>query len=243
MPNSKQNVDLASRMTHVPSIDLLLNLVPERPNVVLEKLQAHPDLASKQDAHGYSLVHASASYGHGELLQALIRDFNVSPNIQDEDGETALFSVDGESALSMAQQLVSLGTDIHIRNNEGQTAAERLDDEDEQPNVAPFLRRTAGKPEAGNVDVQAAAASGEASGLHPPPPLPNGLRLNVGTMMPSDAGDEPDPEFRRRIEELAARSDFETDEGQRELRNLVSDALSGVTNEGEAPSATRRRMH
>ncbi len=40
----------------VPTIDVLLNLVPERPQVVQDKLQAHPDLAHRQDHHGYSLV-------------------------------------------------------------------------------------------------------------------------------------------------------------------------------------------
>ncbi|EME88192.1 uncharacterized protein MYCFIDRAFT_27897 [Pseudocercospora fijiensis CIRAD86] len=230
-------------MAQTPSIDILLNLVPERPNVVLEKLQAHPTLAHRQDGHGYSLVHAAASYGHSDLLQALVKDFKVDPNIKDEDGETALFSVDGEAAVQITQQLLALGTDINHRNNEGQTAAEKLDDEDEQPMVAAYLRQIlAGSGSAVTSEQNEAVTNGEQNGVHPPPPLPQGLELNVGTMMPSEAGEEPDPEFRRRIEELAARSDFETEAGQRDLRNLVSDALSGITNEGRGPPATRRRV-
>jgi hypothetical protein len=38
---------------------------------------------------------------------------------------------------------------------------------------------------------------------------------------------EVDPEFRRRIEELAAREDFDTAEGQARLRRLVEDTLAG----------------
>ena len=60
-------------------------------------------------------------------------------------------------------------------------------------------------------------------------------------MQADQVGGEPDPEFRRRIEELASRDDFQGDEGQRELRSLVSDAVSGLTSEGQGP-AVRRRM-
>jgi hypothetical protein len=38
---------------------------------------------------------------------------------------------------------------------------------------------------------------------------------------------QPDPELRRRIEELAAREDFQTAEGQAELRRLVEEAIGG----------------
>ena len=72
----RPNTPNFDNMAQAPSIDVLLNLVPERPNVVLEKLQAHPALADRRDGHGYSLVHAAASYGHSELLQALVKDFD-----------------------------------------------------------------------------------------------------------------------------------------------------------------------
>lgn len=214
-------------MAQAPTIDILLNLVPERPEVVLEKLQAYPDLASKQDQHGYSLVHAAASYGHVELLKALVNNFSVDPNIKDEDGETALFSVEDAP---MAKELLDLGTDQHSRNDEGQTAADKLADDDEQPAVAAFLREVGGTLQNGHADE-----------AQHPPPLPEGLELNIGTMVPAE--DAADPEFRRRIEELAARSDFETDEGQQELRNIIIDALSGsVRSDAQEPPSSRRRI-
>jgi uncharacterized protein len=50
----------------------------------------------------------------------------------------------------------------------------------------------------------------------------------MGTMEEGEMdGQAPDPEFRRRIEELAARADFETPEGQAELRRLVEEAVTG----------------
>ncbi|KAF2771717.1 hypothetical protein EJ03DRAFT_268200 [Teratosphaeria nubilosa] len=225
-------------MAQAPTIDHLLNQVPDAPSVVLDQLRAHPDLASKQDAHGYSLVHAAASYEHADLLNALVRDFNVDANIKDEDGETALFSVE---SVAMAKALLDLGVDQRLKNIEGQTAAEKLDDEDEQPEVAAFLRQAAA-----NLSVEAATAgtvNGQTNGLHAPPPLPEGIQVNVGTMQADEAGGEPDPEFRRRIEELAAREDFQTEEGQRQLRGLAQEAVSGIRREEDGqPAASRRRL-
>jgi len=76
--------------------------------------------------------------------------------------------------------------------------------------------------------------------MHAPPPLPSGVQINVGTMSAGEEGEAPDPEFRRRIEELAAREDFGGEESQRELRDLVSDAVSGLTHEGQGPVSRRR---
>jgi hypothetical protein len=220
-------------MSQSPSIDQLLNLVPDSPDSVLAQLQAYPNLASQQDAHGYSLIHAAASYSHDELLQSLIKDFHVDPNITDEDGETALFSVE---EIPMAQLLLELGTDPTLRNHEGQTAAEKLADEDEQPEIAAYLRRQAGEGGGGNDEsapphIEDAESSNGGTTTQRVPPLPSGVRINVGTMPAADVGEEPDPEFRRRIEELAAREDFDRDEAQRELRLLITDAVSGLAQE------------
>ncbi|KAF2173219.1 hypothetical protein M409DRAFT_17165 [Zasmidium cellare ATCC 36951] len=241
-------------MAQAPTIDRVLNLAADSPDDVLTHLQSHPELASKTDAHGYNLVAAAASYGHDRLLKALINDYKVDPNIKDEDGETALFNVE---EVRMAKELIELGTDLSLPNNEGQTAAEKLDDEDEQPAIAAFLREIAAGASAGGASTWTETAvenasptftehrpttSTDANGTHPPPPLPNGLQLNVGTMSPGEAGDEPDPEFRRRIEELASHPDFQGEEGQRELRRLIQDAISGVTGESQAPASSRRRV-
>ena len=39
--------------------------------------------------------------------------------------------------------------------------------------------------------------------------------------------DQVDPEFKRRIDELASREDFQSEATQNELRELVQDALRG----------------
>lgn len=224
-------------MDQTPSIDRLLNLVPDSPDSVLNNLRTHPQLASQQDAHGYSLLHAATSYGHANLLKALVNDFHVDPNITDEDNETCLFNVE---SVDMAKEVLALGVKIDAKNSDGQTAAEKLDDEDEQPVVAAYLRNIAGGPMNGSSSTDT-LPNGNSNGLHAPSPLPNGVQINMGLMQQGDEGGEPDPEFRRRIEELAARPDFEGEETQRELRDLVSQAITGLNDEGQGP-ATRRRM-
>ena len=60
-------------------------------------------------------------------------------------------------------------------------------------------------------------------------------------MAEEEAGDAPDPEFRRMIEELAAREDFQSEEGQRQLRELVTQAVMGMGT-GDADRSVRRRV-
>lgn len=235
--------------TERPAIDILLRLAADDPDKVLQHLRTHPELASRQDQNGYSLVHAAASYDHKELLKALIEEFNVDPNIKDAFGETCIFNCE---SVEMARELVRLGVRVDAVNDEGQKAVEYLDDEDESPEVAAFLRTvldgqsngvaSTSTNQGGNFSNQANdVINEETANTHAPPPLPDGVKVNIGTMQADDIGEEPDPEFRRRIEELASRQDFEGEEGQRQLRNLVEDAISGLGGEGQGP-ATRRRV-
>lgn len=234
-------------MAQALTIDRLLNQVPDSPSVVLSHLQAHPELASKQDSHGYSLLHAAVSYGHVDLMKALVQIYHVDVDIKDEDRETALFNAE---SVEVAQEFIQLGVDIDVRNADGQTAAEKLDDEDEQPLVAAYLRNARSpemSPQSGSANgtiptTSRTGTSGQANGVHAPPPMPNGVQVEVGTMEQGEEGEAPDPEFRRRIEELAAREDFEGEAGQRELRELITDAVSGLGGDSQAPAASRRRL-
>ncbi|KAK3672261.1 hypothetical protein LTR78_007801 [Recurvomyces mirabilis] len=236
-------------MAQQSTIDTLLNLVPDHPDRVLSHLSTRPgDLASQKDAHGYSLVHAAASYNHPDLLRTLMQTYNVDINILDEDGETALFNAE---TVDIVKLLIELGIDVNLRNSEGQTAEEKLDHEDEQPEIAAFLHQQRTTSSRTTSDTTSTQPNGNGNGngngnetLDRPPPLPNGIHINVGTMAPDEAGEAPDPEFRRRIEELAAREDFQTEEGQRELRSLVEDVVGGIREEEGSGQGvgTRRRV-
>lgn len=212
-------------------------LAADNPAALLALIREDPSLAAGQDEHGYSLVHATASYNHYGLLRTLIREFNVPVDLKDEDGETALFVVETVEAARILVE--ELGLDVKIRNDEGQTAVEKIEAEGDFPEVAEYLQNWEEKGAATSngangingtaAPVQngsSASSSAEAADL---PPVPEGLQVTIGTMNEAEAegGPQPDPEFRRRIEELAAREDFQTPEGQAELRRLVEEAVSG----------------
>ena len=201
---------------------------------LLPLLRSEPALASAQDAHGYSLLHAAASYNHLDLLRALITEFGVDVNLKDEDGETCLFVAETvEAAKCLVEEL---HLDTSIKNDEDQTALDRISTDEDFPDVAEYLRLKSAMSTGGG--------AGEANGMRkdtngqpePAPPLPPNVKVDIGTMPEpqtngEDGAQEPDPEFKRRIEELAARGDFYDEAGQRELRELVSDAVRGVSSD------------
>jgi hypothetical protein len=227
-------------------IDVLLNLVPDSPQTVLTHLSNSPNLASARDAHGYSLLHAASSYNQIPFLRTLVQTYNVSPNILDEDNETPLFAAEN---LDVAKALLELGADVGWKNAEGLTAAEKIEGEGDFPLVAQFLKEhtTSGSSNpTPSSNIMASEDSALAEGILPhPPPLPNGVQINIGTMDEPEEEGAPDPEFRRRIEELAARDDFQGEEGQRQLRELVTEAVTGIRAEGgdgDERDARRRRV-
>ncbi len=115
-----------------------------------------------------------------------------------------------------------LNIDINIRGDEGLTAREKIETEGEFPLVAEYLKGVEGGGDASSQGLR-----DNADGPEELAPLPDGLSLTVGT--PGEAGEvpaEPDPVFRQRIEQLAARADFHTPQGQADLRELVEDAIA-----------------
>ncbi|TVY38990.1 Ankyrin repeat-containing protein [Lachnellula subtilissima] len=200
-------------------------LAADNPSQLLTLLRNDPAIASSQDEHGYSLMHAAASYNHLELLRALVNDFHVDVDLKDEDGDTALFVAE---TTDCAKVLVEeLHASITIRGSEGQTPREKIAEEGDFPQVAVYLRMR--ELEAGMTEVNGVQEP-TTNGTYPPP-LPEGVQVNIGAMAPEEAGEVADPEFRRRIEELASREDFQGEEGQRELRVLIEEALRGQVGE------------
>ncbi|KAJ9655759.1 hypothetical protein H2198_005465 [Neophaeococcomyces mojaviensis] len=212
---------------------LLAANTPEPDARLLPLLRTNPSLASEQDAHGYSLLHAAASYNHVDLLRTLTNEFNVDVNLRDEDNETCLFVVETvEAAKCLVEEL---HVNVGAQNDDGMTAREKFESEGEFPDVAAYL-------------AQGVAVSSEIAGSDDlqnghPPPLPPSVKLNLDTVTDQTEAEinaqEPDPEFRRRIEELASRENFHTEEGQRQLRELITDAVRDVSHD-EHESQRRR---
>lgn len=217
-------------------------LAADNSPALLPLLRQDSSAAAKQDDHGYSLLHAASSYNHISLLRALVNEFRVDVNLRDEDRETCLFVTE---SVAVATCLVEeLHVDTRITNVDGLTAAEKIEEDGDFLDVASYLRRRsasgagtdAGGMTLGTGDLSPIAARSR------PPPLPANVSVDVGTMVDQEHNGEtqqPDPEFRRRIEELAAKDDFHGEERQRELRALITDVVHGVTSEERE---TRRRM-
>ncbi len=219
----------------------------DKPAKVLETLGNNPALAGMQDEHGYSLLHAAASYNHADLLRALVNQYHVDVDMQDEDGEAALFIVE---TIECAKILVEeLNANLGIRAFDGRTARERIAEEGDYPQVATYLRM---KELEAQVDGPSKGAEAEEQRdaeididtPHALPKVPEGITVDLTSMDPAIAAELaeqiPDPEFRRRIEELATRPNFESDESQEELRAIITEAMLGIT-EGER--GVRQRTH
>ncbi|MCJ1399806.1 hypothetical protein MMC11_003009 [Xylographa trunciseda] len=204
---------------------------------LLPLLRSQPELASSQDEHGYSCMHAAASYNHLDLLRTLVTEFKADVNIRDEDGETALFVVETVEAARVL--LEELNADPRITNVDGATAEEKIRAEGDYSIIADFLLESRVR----TVSSDHADGALSSGALHLPP-LPPNVTINVGTSDSADTGEgndqAPDPEFRRRIEELATRDDFEGEQGQQDLRELIKDAVRDVGSNGERE--VRRRV-
>lgn len=206
---------------------LLAASTPDPDPRLVPLLRESPELASGQDEHGYSLLHAASSYNHTELMCTLVNEFKVDINLQDEDGETCLFVAE---TVEMAKCLIEdLGIDVNIKNEEGMTALDKVMSEEDFPEIAEYLQ--------GQASSQQSTTAHTTGRL---PPLPPNVRIDVNSQVEQDAvdGQEPDPEFRRRIEDLASRDNFQSEEGQRELRELITDAVRDVSDDRDV----RRRI-
>lgn len=221
------------------SLDMMVEanlfiLAADSPSRLLQLLEADHSLASSQDDHGYSLIHAAASYNHLDLLRKLVLDYKVDVNIKDEDGDTALCTVETVDAAKLLVE--ELHIDLMNRGEEGKTAGEKIAEDGEFKEVAVYLRIKElehGGASTTMLNDEVSTSTSDTTAL------PDGMSIDVGSMNPEDAGEVVDPEFRRRIEELAAREDFQTEEGQLQLRELVTEALRGDIGEGRE---VRRRV-
>ncbi|KAI0206535.1 ankyrin repeat-containing protein [Astrocystis sublimbata] len=204
-------------------------LAADNSPALLPLLRENPALASQQDEHGYSLLHAAASYNHLDLLRALVNEFKVDVNLRDEDGETALFVCETVDAVKVLVE--ELGADVLAQGAHGNTAKQQILADGDFPDVAACLdlkelERVHGLLNGANGANGVNGDSTQANSATPP--IPQGLNVSVSAVDAAEVGDaEVDPEFRRRIEELAQREDFHSEEGQAALRELVQDAIAG----------------
>ena len=201
-----------------------LILAAENSPKLLPLLRSKPSLASLQDKHGYSLLHAAASYNHLDLLSALVKEFHVDVNIKDEDAETPLFVVETVEAAHLL--IDELGADPKIKNEEGMTAEDKIRGEGDFITIADFLKesRLQGDTNTGHRLQE----NPPISDADHPPPLPPNIKMHMGTLEEEENladTSEVDPDIRRRIEELSTKEDFKGEDAQKQLRELITDVL------------------
>ena len=201
-----------------------LLLAADNSPTLLPLLRKDPSLAKVQDDHGYSLLHAAASYNHMDLARALKSEFDINPNIVDEDGETALFVAETVAAAQCL--LEEIGVDVGVKNSEGMTAEDKIREEGEFVVVADYLKASRSS---GPVNQNGSSSNHTQQNGDHPPPLPPGVKLRIGSLEnEEDLGSVADPALRQRIDELSRRKDFHGEEAQRQLRELITDAVRGT---------------
>lgn len=170
-------------------------------DVVKAHIESGAFSANSKDPNGYTPIHAAASYGHTDLLQYLI-SVGGDINVQDTEGDTPLHHVED---LATARFIVEqLHADYKLKNHEDKTAAEFVEEDGENPELAQYLRSLIhGSDPAVSQDPLASDASAP----------------NVRYTMEEDMGEMTD-EQRQKLQEIANSEDPEA-----ALRELVTSAV------------------
>jgi len=244
-------------MSSPSQIDIALRLVPDHADRVLSSLPTNPQLATASDTHGYTLLHAAASYGHLDLLRALVQTYKADVDIGDEDGETPLFYAE---RLDVVKCLISeLAADVLVTNIDGQGVIQKWEEEGEGAWVAETVayvkglsssssfadaQQQNGGPASSQQMVEGSSASQAQLLLDQPAMVPENVQVNFGTMSELPAAEAADPEIRRKIEELAQRGDLDSEKTQAELRALITEVVTGMREEAVvgARDPQRRRV-
>lgn len=153
--------------------------------------------ANDKDVNGYTPMHAAVSYGHRDLLDYLI-SVGGDVNISDEDGDRPLHVVE---SLDMAKYLVEeLKVDYKVKNSEDQIPLQKLEEEDEFPELIEYLRELT--PELSNNKDRddAKEQEGEYGPDEKLPELP--ASSSVSYSYEREAEGEVNEEQRRKIEQI-----------------------------------------
>lgn len=186
-----------------------------------------------KDPNGYTPIHAAASYGHIGLLKTLIsRGGDI--NVQDNEGDTPLHHV--EDVKTAKIMITELGADYKLKNNEGQTAADYIEEDDEFPELAQYLRSLAH-------DKAIAEQSNEFISSLPAPGMVDGheIRYSLENDAAGDHVDTPEEEEERRKKLEAIVNSENPEEALRELVTLaVRQGFAEFNQTPEGPSKKRK---
>ncbi|CAH2351481.1 ankyrin repeat-containing protein [[Candida] railenensis] len=208
--------------------------------VVKKHLESGDFGANSKDPNGYTPIHAAASYGNLDLLRLLISS-GGDINIQDNEGDTPLHHVED---LQVAKALIEeFQADWKLKNGDGQTPGEYIQEEDEFPELAIYLKSLA------HDQPTAIGSKSEPSLIEslPAPGVIDGHQISY-SMKNELQGDEidinlmGDEERRKKMEDILNSENPE--EGLRELvQNAVAEGMAKYNNgnELEAEDSNKKR--
>lgn len=202
---------------------------------------------NSKDPNGYTPIHAAASYGHVNLLQYLI-DNGGDINIQDNEGDTPLHHV--EDVKTAKYLIEKLHADYKIKNNDGLTAHQYIEEDDDFPEVSEYLKTLAhDKPSTdGNPNEDEVEANEFVESLPQPGNIDgHDIRYTLENEATQEGDEQLSPEeLEERRKKIQAILESENpEEALRDLvRNAVHEGLSlykqSESNE-EEPSNKRRK--
>lgn len=199
--------------------------------VVEQHISSGSFTPNSKDPNGYTPMHAAASYGHIDLLKYLVSK-GGDINITDAEGDTPLHHVEDVTTARFVVE--ELKANYKVKNADGLTAAEYIEEEDDFPDVAAYLRSLAhDKPEDGVTEANEFVTS------LPAPGTVDGHQIRY--TMEENAQDDS-PELAERRKKIAAILDGENpEEALRELvQNAVLEGLAGFREESSEPAKKRR---
>ncbi|VEU24296.1 DEKNAAC105606 [Brettanomyces naardenensis] len=203
-----------------------------REDAVKALIASHEYTPNSRDQNGYTPMHAAASYGYVDLLRYLVSQ-GGNVNVQDNDGDTPLHHTESFDA---AYFLVNdQKADYSIRNNDGQTALEVLQEDNEFPELIKYLQ-----------NLQESDSSHNSEGLQTEEQLklPNGEEVKVYLSKLSE-DDSPELAQRRQALQKIMTEDISEEEKEAKLRSYVLDVLShnmnSIRGEEEDHDPKRRR--
>jgi len=99
-------------------------------------------IAGKCDVHqleatsGRSALHKAAFWGHNDMVEFLVKECKLSPNVRDNYGDTPLNDAAKFGHIKVVKIMLDAGADKTIKNNEGKDAIDLAQEHDKSDVVA-----------------------------------------------------------------------------------------------------------
>jgi len=91
---------------------------------VVSKLSNNVNVHEVEKSSGRSALHKAAFFGHDAVLNFLLTECKLNPNLQDYNGDTPLHDAAKFGHINLVKMLLANGSDAFIRNKQNKTVME-----------------------------------------------------------------------------------------------------------------------